>query len=813
VFLGTPHRGAELADTLFRLGRYLGISPSARDLQTHNGLLKNLNVWYAGRARDLGVATHCFYEMQPTAVGMIVPQDSGDIDVRGIPSYPVGANHGEICKPSRSDHWLCGYLAMVVREAMGAIVVPRQLPEDPSHFVGREAELQTVIAGLLGGDSKAPIAAINEMGGVGKSAFAIKAARTLAPKVPDGQIYVELGGVSERPLSALDAIAAVLRAFDREAAALANEQDAIGDYRRALEGKQVLVLLDNAKDAGVVAPLVQHRAPGCLLIVTSRGAMPFPDITRILLEELQPDEAIRLVRDLLGPERAGPDELAVLAERCGYLPLALHAAAGVLTGHATLPTATYLAALAKERERLPRLRVKGLSNLDVAAVLSFSARQLDEDDHALAVRWSELAVFPTTFDAAAAAAVWQTETTLAELALHDLVARSMVRFEPTTQRFGLHDLMRELAGSGLVDGVDLDEAAARHAWYYCYVLAIAGELFLKSDKGVIAGLAVYDLEQRNIAVGQARARARANRSGEMAEICDAFGDTRGAAYLLGLRMHPRERIAWFDAKLNAARQLGHRPGEGFALGELGIAYRHLGEARRAIAYCEQALPVLRELGDRRAEGSVLCVLGNAYGDVGEPRWANEYHGQALAISREIGDQRGEGAALGNLGVAHLQLGEAPRAIEYFELQLQIARKIGDLPSESNALGNLGVAYGELGEPQRAIEYFEQHLRIVREIGHRRAEGRPLSNLGNVYAALGELRRAIEYYEQSLKLARELDDKPGEANALHNWALALEELGKPTEALEKAEAALATYAQIKHPNADEARALVERLRGH
>jgi hypothetical protein len=48
VFLGTPHRGAKLADSLFRLGKYLGASPSERDLQTHNKLLKDLNEWFAG---------------------------------------------------------------------------------------------------------------------------------------------------------------------------------------------------------------------------------------------------------------------------------------------------------------------------------------------------------------------------------------------------------------------------------------------------------------------------------------------------------------------------------------------------------------------------------------------------------------------------------------------------------------------------------------------------------------------------------------------------------------------------------------------
>jgi hypothetical protein len=149
-----------------------------------------------------------------------------------------------------------------------------------------------------------------------------------------------------------------------------------------------VLVLDNARDAGVITPFLKHRPPGCLLIVTSRESMPFAGITTIRLEELGPDEAIRVLRDLLGPERASLDELGTLAKQCGYLPLALHAAAGVLRSHSTLPIGTYLSALAKEQERLRWLKVKGLAKLDVAVVLGFSVRQLDEDHHALAVRWS-----------------------------------------------------------------------------------------------------------------------------------------------------------------------------------------------------------------------------------------------------------------------------------------------------------------------------------------------------------------------------------------------------------------------------------------
>jgi pimeloyl-ACP methyl ester carboxylesterase len=516
VFLGTPHRGAKLADTLFRLGKYLGASPSGWDLQTHNGLLKDLNEWFAGRAGGLGVQTHCFYETQPASIGsLIVEIDSGDMGVPGIPRYSVDADHGAICKPEHRDHFLCGYLASVVREAMGAIVVPRQLPEDPPHFVGREEDLQRLLIAIEDRRNSS-IVAISGMGGVGKSAFAVHAAHLLQMKTPNGQIYVELGGISDSSLTALEAMTAVLKAFKAETPR--NERSAIEVYRNILADKRVLLLLDNARDASSVAPLVEQLPKGCLLIITSREMMPFPKVTMISLEELRPDQAYVLIRDLLGSHRASDDELRSLANRCGYLPLALHAAVGYLARQPMLKLATYLDALSKERERFKALNVKGLPSLDVATVLSFSIRHLQEDNPKLADRWRQLAVFPSSFDIEAAGSVWEVSATEAELDLHELVSRSMVRFEPTSKRYSLHDLLRELAQIALEgeEQVTIDkrseEASARHARHYCGVLAQAGERFLSGLEGHRTGLALFDLEEANIRAGYAWAVMRMNQN-------------------------------------------------------------------------------------------------------------------------------------------------------------------------------------------------------------------------------------------------------------------------------------------------------------
>jgi tetratricopeptide (TPR) repeat protein len=228
----------------------------------------------------------------------------------------------------------------------------------------------------------------------------------------------------------------------------------------------------------------------------------------------------------------------------------------------------------------------------------------------------------------------------------------------------------------------------------------------------------------------------------------------GANFVLG---KVKEAIPFFEQSLSIARQIGARPSESQALGNLGIVYRNLGEPRNAIGFYEQSLKLHREIGDRRGESADLSNLGIAYKDLGELHKAIEFYERALNISREIGDRRGEGADLGNLGVAYKDLGELHKAIEIQNQRLVIAREIGDRRGEGNALGNLGIAYKHLGEPHKAIGFHEQHLAIAREIGDRRGEANSLWGMALSFDELGERRRAIALAEQSLRIYEEIED--------------------------------------------------------
>ncbi len=645
-----------------------------------------------------------------------------------------------------------------------------QLPPPPADFTGRTAVLAELRAAAATGG--VTISGLRGMGGIGKTALALKLAHELAHQYPDAQLYLDLQGVSTQPVTPAQAMAHVIRAFHPDTRLPESEAESGALYRSALHGQRALLLMDNAAGAEQIRPLIPPE--GCLLLVTSRFFFHLPGLQVHDLDEMPPEEARALLLRIA--PRIG-DQAARLAGICAGVPLALRQAAGTLAERPDLTPATYAERLASGKARL------GL----IEASLSLSYDLLPEET---ACHFRTLAVFPATFDAPATAAVWALELEPAEATLGDLVRRSLV--DGDDGRYRLHDLARVFADSRCSDE-ERTQAHRRHASHYRAVLAEANALYLRGGPDLLRGLRLFDLEWTNVRAGQAWAADHIAGDQAAAELTWKYPDA--GKYYLDLRLHPTQRIGWLDIALTAARQLGNRSWEGYALGNLGLAYADLGETRRAIELYEQALAIVREIGDRHGEGQTLCNLGNAYADLGETRRAIEYHEQDLTIAREIGDRRGEGQTLCNLGNAYAALGETRRAIEYHEQDLTIAREIGDRRGEGQTLGNLGNAYAALGETRRAIEYNEQSLAITREIGDRRGEGLTLGSLGLAYADLGENRRAIEYHEQSFAIANEIGDRRGEGNATGELGSAYWRLGETRRAIELYEQQLAITREI------------------
>lgn len=647
-------------------------------------------------------------------------------------------------------------IEVTINEAVPVPVIPalHQLPAPPDDFTGREDELKELRATIASGG--ATISGLTGQGGVGKTVLALKLADEIKTQFPDAQIYLNLLGMSEKPKAPSEALADVIRAFEPEAK-LPEEEQALGaKYRSVLDGKRALLLMDNARDAAQVRPLIPPK--GCFFLVTSRLHFALPGLHAKNLETLPPAEAEELLLKI-APRIDG--EAPAIATLCGYLPQALRLAATALAERANMAPADYRQRLADEQNR-PKLLAAG--NESVEASISLSYGLLDAETQK---RWRMLGVFPETFDGLAVAAVWSAEKGAAEDTLGVLTQYSMLEWNEKTRRYRLHDLMRDFARQKLA-AEERYEASLRHAQYYLEVLRNADDLYQKGGDSLMSGLALFDLERANIEAGQAWAKENSADDNAAAGVCSDYPDA--GVYCLGLRQHPREWIGWLEAGLAAARRLGNRPAEGMHLGNLGVAYKNLGEYRRAVEYYERHLQIARELGDRQGEGSTLGNLGVAYQLLGEYRRAIEYHEQHLQIARGIGDRRGKGNALGNLGIAYQSLGEYRRAIEYYEQHLSIAREMGDRLGEGNALGNLGVAFKNLGEYRRAIGYYEQNLQIVREIGDRQGECNALWNMGLALDKLGDRKGAIKLAEASLKIKEEIEDPsaPKVRKKLEEW---------------------------------------------
>ena len=570
------------------------------------------------------------------------------------------------------------------------------LPAPVADFTGREDDIDTLVKRLRNHETAA-ITAIDGQGGVGKTELAYYVGREVRDHYPGGQILLNLRGLDPNPVTPEDAMARVILALEPEQKLPDKAEQIAGLYHGLLADRGVLILADNAKDSDQVQPLIP--SPPSALLITSRQTIQLAGIERVDLDELPSGEAHTLLRSILGSKPAADDEVAGVARLCGNLPIALRVAGDYLAAAPALSVRLYLERLGTKPADMTHQGRK------VRAVLADSVEALERENHSLVKKWRSLAVFPAPFDRQAAEAVAEFEGD----EMDALVGRSLVIYDRDQERFRLHDLMRELAEEGWEED-EAHQAHRRHAAHYLDVAERADDTYLKGGKRVLEGLRLFDQERVQIETGQAWAAGHAAEDDEAAVLAQSY--PLRAPWVLELRLHPRERIRWLEASAEAARKLGNRADEGITAGNLGIAYRQLGETRRAIEYYEQDLEIARETGDRRGEGTTLGNLGSAYYQLGETRHAIEYYEQHLEIARETGDRRGQGNALQGLGIAHADLGETRRAIEYHEQVLEIARETGERRGEGSALGNLGNAYSALEQRDKAITHYGQQLEAL-----------------------------------------------------------------------------------------------------
>ncbi|TCO62057.1 AfsR/SARP family transcriptional regulator [Actinocrispum wychmicini] len=214
---------------------------------------------------------------------------------------------------------------------------PAQLPAEIADFVGRGAELAALTAPFTRADTAAQVPLIEVVGppGIGKTTFAIHAARRLRPFFPDGQFYEELGTVAGQP----NAIETVLRRMLR-ACGIAEPPSSVrvaelaAMYRTWTADRRVLVVLDDVDTAAQLRAL-QPAGKGCTMLITSRMRLNVAGGAHVVqLGSFTVDESVELLRKIVGAQIVDAELASAkqLAELCDHWPLAVRAVASRLSG-------------------------------------------------------------------------------------------------------------------------------------------------------------------------------------------------------------------------------------------------------------------------------------------------------------------------------------------------------------------------------------------------------------------------------------------------------------------------------------------------
>jgi DNA-binding SARP family transcriptional activator len=653
---------------------------------------------------------------------------------------------------------------------------PAMLPRANTRFTGRTGQLRLLDGLLMEAEGAAGLAAVTGMGGVGKTALAVSWAHRVAHRFPDGQLYFNLRGFDPlAPGTEPNAILGeALVALGVEAHHLpAGLDERIGLYRTILAGRSVLVVLDNARDAAQVRPLLPV-APGSFTLVTSRDRLAGLDATEgadaVPLGLLSDADAWALLVRRIGMDRAMDEEQAVqrIVASCGRLPLALTLIGAWAAAHPSFS----LAALADRLDTTTNV-FKVLASSDLASdprsVFACSYQALGARA-AQAFRLFGLHPGPD-LTVAAMASLMGAPAADAEAALSELADVHLVD-QHQEGRYTLHDLLRAYAKERYVEEVDEDrraEATRRMIEHYLFT-ASAVEAFLAPrndhlDLGESAPGVLLEPIGDEVAAGswidaedqvlRGLVRLEPLRPEMEVRIWQLGWCMMGFLLLERFRSEDRPEVgptalAAADGVLGRITARGHLSGPLLLVSTEASLPEELAKAMESAAQDR----------DPGARAIVSYALTAGSGAEGRDAEALGYARQGLEYFREHGNRYWANRMLYGVGWHTARLGNLEEARACF------AQVRADAPPEGRPLAkaNTDIGFGyiahvegrfdaAIGHFTEAIAWLEEHGLMASAASAREHLGDTRQAMGDDTAARGELQGAATVFE-SLGLASE-----------------------------------------------------------
>lgn len=751
----------ERFDADLHLGRHTELVAELRELVTVHPLreplhaLLMLSLYRAGRQADALAAYRDARSVLVNEVGV-------------EPGAELQRLHAQVLA---ADPALNAPAAASLAHPAPASLAPRQLPREVAHFVGRDAELDQ-LDDLLKRVGSGNTVVISGTAGVGKTALAVHWSHRAAGGFPDGQLYADLRGFgpAETPVTAAEALRGFLDALQVPATQIPPGLDAqTGLYRSLLAERRMLVILDNARDAPQVRPLLPGT-PRSIALITSRdemaGLAATEGVLTLTLDVLAASEARQLLAARVGTEREKrePDAAAELTDLCARLPLALSIAAARAAAHPGFPLAALSSELRDARSRLDLLDAG--EAVSVRAVFSWSYESLSAP---AARMFCLLGLHPgPDITAAAAASMAGVQRGRARMLLSEL-ARCRLVTEHTAGRYALHELLRLYASEQAAAHETAAErrAAARRMLDHYLHTAHSMSWILDPSRHPI-GLpspepGVLPEELRGYQEAWDWAAAEHDVLLAINALASYREPTRHAWQIpWALETYLLRRGWWHSlvttqrSALEAAGTLADATGQAHAHCSLGLAGTLLGSFSEAHSHLVSASRLFREAGDCAGEARARVRMCNTF-------WRERRYSDALAQSlhagdlfRACGDRAGQAGAINNIGWYHIELGDYERGMECCRAALAMFREIGDRRGEGNALDSLGYLHYRAGRHAQAAGYFGAALKAFLELGDRYNQAEVVTHLADAHRASGNTAAARRSWQEALTILSDLN---------------------------------------------------------
>lgn len=630
------------------------------------------------------------------------------------------------------------------------------LPPDVPFFTGREEQLRELDQLIIWPPASAdPVttAVVSGPAGIGKTTLAVHWGHRSRDAFPDGQLYLNLRGFdpSGPPVPPADAARVLLGALGISPQRIPGGlTERLGMYRTLTSARRILVVIDNARDADQVRPLLPG-GPGCRVVITSRNPMVglvATDAARpVVLEVLSRAEARELLRQRLGPGRVDDHDEAVsdIISRCAGLPLALALVSARTATHPRYALGDVAGELRRAADALDVI-VSDEPVSDPRTIFSWSYQSLTLE---AARTFRLLGMHPgpdISLDAVASLA--GLGPVAARPLLGQMTAAGLVT-EAMPGRFAMHDLLRAYAAelSRLESPEQQHGARIRLLGHYLGT-AFAADRRMEPGRDTIDiapaadGVRLTTVPDRRAA--QAWLEAEHPVLVRMVSLAAALACDVQAWQLAWTMVNYLDvQGYWTDLArtqaiaLAAARRLGDRDAEGLALRQLANADIQQGNLSGADQYLQRALRLCAESQDLPGQANthinlaLLRELQERFGD------ANDHALRALELYRRAGHRIGEGVALNSLGYGYALVGDLPEALRYCTEALAVNDEIDHEKGKAHTYDSLGYIYAQLHDLSRSAGYYRKALLLFREFGDRYLEADTQIKLGDVARDSGD----------------------------------------------------------------------------